>query len=724
MTWTFYLDELVVDEPLGFKDLVIRARRDTAWHGIFFEASTSDLTFYGEAARYLRGVKESLGFASAVDFRAVWSCQDGEDVLSGRLDFRRYRESCGNECLVTLPVEQTGCIMTLRNRYEQKVDLSSQKAFNGITALQNYSGLNFEMDLPAQVSMEGIEGYVQDQFDFDTGVPVLSQDYTVAIRPSYDRVINNSITEGNLESFNNILRQYLDVPDLPLTPQMLLDDDIRCFQGSFTYEAIFKGEITFRTDNYPASILSVKVKIVTWDANGDFFTDSVLIDEATVSGLIGLIDPNPVTIPIDSTLAGSTAVASGLGLYAYLEVIIEGGVSIAMDIDGFFNDETYFNIFAQKECPPTEAVVSLVHETASRITEAITDVCLKVKSDYYGRTDSEPYAAAVDGCGSLRVLSSGLRIRNAENPKHFLSLRELFDGLNGIDNIGMGIEGDWLRIEPMEYFYRDELILSLPAIPKATFTLDPEKAYSIVRIGYKKWETEGLRGLDEFNSNKEFRTSLTNINNTIDLTSGFIAAGYVIEQTRQQSFAESGGADTKYDNDTFIICVERDAYGVKVEQGNIDNASGFFSPATAYNWRIRPWYNLMRWWKSLVQSYTNLINTTSKLIFSAGTGNLLASGELPAGDPCKLENGPKAENKDMLPADFEDENLPIWKAETVDLAYPMSLKDFNLVKANPYGYINMQCGSGDYIKAFIINLNYKPAKGEADLTLRLQWPTV
>src|SRR5690606_22240375 len=135
--------------------------------------------------------------------------------------------------------------------------------------------------------------------------------------------------------------------------------------------------------------------------------------------------------------------------------------------------------------------------------------------------------------------------------------------------------------------------------------------------------TEGLKGLDEFNSNKEFRTSLVNINNTLDVTSPFIAAGYVIEQTRQQSYADSGGADSKYDNDVFIICVERDAYGYKVEQGNINNAANIFSPNTAYNWRIRPWYNLMRWWKSIAQSYINLVNTTSRLFFSSGTGNLL-----------------------------------------------------------------------------------------------------
>lgn len=723
MTWEFYINNIQIDEPLGFSDLVIRARRDENWHGVVFEASTSDLTFYGDAARYLQNLKNLHGFDADATFNAKWACDDGNDVLTGRLDFRRYREGCGNECLVTLPVEHGGCLMTLKNRYDQKVDLSKTTSFDGVTNLQEYDGLNFQMELPAQESREAVEGSVDGSFDLDFDVPMLSQDAFNAIRPSYDSITNNTINQGGLESFNNLLRNNIDVPDPPLTPQLLLDDEINCFDGDFEYRAVFDGWISFYSNPSVANtILTLKAKIVTWDANGNFFDDSVLVDEVLIaSGVsIGSIAPNVVNF--NEVLSGTTPITNGFGLYAYIEFVVEGGGAFGLDVESSFTSDTYFSISALKSCPPTDAVVSLVHETASRITEAITDVCLKVKSDYYGRTDSEPYAASADGCGSLRVLSSGLRIRNAENPTHFLSLKELFEGLNGIDNIGMGIEGNWLRIEPVEYFYRDEEILPLPLVPKATFSLDPDKAYSIIRVGYKKWETEGVNGLDEFNSNKEFRTSLANINNTLDVTSGFVAGGYPIEITRQQSYAESGGADTKYDNDTFIICVKRGAYTFEVEQGNIDLGINMFSPSTAYNWRIRPFYNLMRWWKSIAQSYAVLTNSTSRLYFSAGTGNLLAEGELPS-DPCKLENKPKSESDDLFPGDFAETNLPIYKPERATFTYPLSLKDFNLIKDNPHGFINIQCGNGDFVKGFIIDLSYKPAKGEADITLRLKWGT-
>lgn len=717
--WTFYIDNVLYDEPIGFSDVLIRAKRDNLLHGIFFEASTSDLTFYGDAAAYLVEKKDLQGFSADVTFRAVATCGEETDVLTGRLDFRKFRKSCGNECLVTIPVEMEGCTMTLMNRYDQKVDISKNQGFDGLTVLPSYAGLNFEMELAAQDIEVALRGFVQDGGVTDN-VPTLDiEASSVLIRPIYGNEKLNSIATGQLipNNFFGWLSVSGDFDEL-ISPQLLFEDNIKCYSGEFPYEIRFKGHIQF--PNNVLDTANIYLKVITWDGQGNnIILDGTELHTFTINeGPAG----NPASFDFDQTFIGNVDLPEGVAIYAFIWV--QQGFDAGEDIVVQWDQETFINISANKSCPPTTAVVSLIHETASRIVEAITDRCLTVKSDYYGRTDSEPYAATEDGCGSLRIVTSGLRLRKAENPTHFMSLKDLFDGLNAIDNIGMGIEVDKLRIEPVEYFYKDIEIMRLPFIPKANYATDDTRAYSIIKVGYKKWETEGINGLDEFNSNKEFRTSLKNISNTLDITSAFIAGGYPIELTRQQSFAESGGADTKYDNDNFIICVEREAYGYRVEQGNIDNAANIYSPATAYNWRIRPFYNLMRWWKSIAQSYANLVNTASKFIFSAGTGNLEAEGELPVGDPCKLESVVKAENEDLLRADFAVTPSPLWKPDTIQFVYPFSLRDYNLVKDQPYGYISVQCGTGDYVKAFITNLLYKPAKGEADITLRLQWPTV
>jgi hypothetical protein len=422
----------------------------------------------------------------------------------------------------------------------------------------------------------------------------------------------------------------------------------------------------------------------------------------------------------------------GNGLYAYIEIKTDKLFPVStlfMDVD--FDSDTYFTLSGVRSCEPTQANVYAINESLSHVVEAITDNCLKVKSDYFGRTDSEPYASAEDGCGSLRIITSGLYIRKAINPKLFASVKDLFDGLRGIDNIGMGIEDNlnlpnaqWLRIEPVEYFYQDREMIAFPFVPAAKKAIQEQLHYSIIKTGFNNWEAEEINGLDEFNSTKEFRTGLTSVNNPLDISSNLIAAGYLWETTRDQSFADTGAADNKYDNNIFIACVERDAYGFHIEQGDINNATNIFSPATAYNWRIRPFYNLMRWFKSIINSYPNLIDTTNKLFFSAGTGNLLASGEIGGAYPsCKLEKGQKAENKDLYISDFADQSeaIPIWKPEYMTLTYDLSVKDYKSIKAFPYGFISVQCGTGEYVKAYIQDARYRLMKGTCDFTLKLKW---
>lgn len=736
MNWTFYLDETLIEEPVGFADIILRIKRDKQWHGIFFEASTNDLKFYGTAADYLMDKKRNEGFEAEVILKAVVDCGEDE-IFTGKLDFRQYKEQCGATCFVTIPVEQEGCTMTLRNRYDQKVDISDRIAFDKQTVLPEYSGLNFGMTLAAQKQEARVEGYVVsgggnfnlDIFPYGSGSVYQGKSY--AVRPNYSRAVVDSIAVSQLTpsvqaASNNGLN------DSVLSPVVLLDDAQDCFDNNVTYEGRVKGsfQACMDDDTGPGPDASFALYVQFSKGNNvPFGAVTVLHQQLVVSGAfpIGLFNYD-----FDLSFSGSTTLANGEGLFAYVFLAMNSDTRFCDLGDNhiIFDEETYIIINSEKACPPTDCTVSLIHETASRIAEAITDRCLIVKSDYYGRPDSEPYEAAADGCGSLRVLTSGLRIRKAEFPKHFLSLKELFESLNSIDNIGMGIEpgGAYdplnLRIEQTEYFYQDVEIARHLNIPAAEFITQPDDAYSIIKVGYKKWETENVNGLDEFNSNKDFRTSLKSINNTLDITSGFIAGGYPIEQTRQQSFVATGEADTKYDNDTFIICVQRDyaAYGnYEVEQGNISNADNFYSPLTAYNWRIRPMYNLIRWWKSIAQSYVNLMNSASKLFFSAGTGNLLAEGELL--DACDVARGVLAENHDLSQPDIDlaKDYLPIWKPETMNYSYPMSLAEYNEIKANPNGFIFAECGDGPGVKGFITNINYKLAKGEADITLKLKW---
>lgn len=729
MTFEFYLDDLEIEQPEGFADIILNMKRDDNWHGIFFEASTSDLVFYGEGAEYLRDKKEHDGLRADVTFRVQLACgvyDTPETILEGKLDFRKYVASCGTSCVVTMPVEQTGCVMTLRNRYDQKVDMDSNVAFNKTTAIQQYSKMNFDMEIAAKELEAAVDGSVADEGDIlNLDITSVLLNANTYVRPTYASERSNSILTGQLIPVSAWETTGANIEDSAISPQLLYEDNIACFDGNFEYSIRKKGNLSITGGS--GTLDNFNLLLFTWDGTGNVFDNHTLISSTPIATGAAF----PINQDFDVSISGILTLAAGLGLYALLEMDTTTPAIATRNYVITFDKETLFTLTAPKLCPATRANVYMTNESLSHVTEAITDGCLKVKSDYYGRTDSEPYASDEDGCGSLRILTSGLKIRRAENAKYFSSLKDLFDGLKPIDNIGMGMEDDperpgfqRLRVEEVDHFYQDVEILALPYVPDARIAVQEQLHYSLIKTGYKKWEVESINGLNEFNSNREYRTSLSSVSNTLDITSAFVAGGYPWEVTRQQSFAATGQADTKYDNETFIACVERDAYGFHIEQGNIENPANIFSPDTDYNWRIRPFSNLMRWFKSIANSYPNLVDTTNKLFFSSGTGNFLASGEIAGAYPeCKLENTQKAENRDLYVSDFADSTVavPLWKPEFIPFKYPLSVKDYRHLKENPYGYISLQCGNGAWLKGFIHEIRYSLNKGEATFTLKQKW---
>lgn len=733
MYFVFYLDDLEIEEPQGFADIILNMKRDDNWHGIFFEASTSELAFYGAAATYLKDIKKMQGLKADVTFKALSACgiyDDLEVIFEGKLDFGKYTEACGNICLVKVPVEQTGCTMALRNRYDQKVDIDSNLALDKLTPLQHYTELGQTIDLPAIALDARVEGYVDgNQVNSWAGDVPAGGDDLIFVRPNYLDERFNAIDIGQLTAINNSNYPF------PITPQLLVDQSQakKCFNDDYTYSARMKGE-WFAVPYASGTVTQVDAIIFLWNGEGNINNDSITIEHHVIfSGSMAMPISNQ---PFDEIFSGTISndqLADSVGVYCVLifhttsttdgnpEAVVIGGA--------IFDEETFFKISTSKICPTTTAQYYMIHESLSRVTESITNGCLRVKSDYYGRTDSQPYSASEDGCGSLRFVTSGLKIRKAEKPAFFVSLKDLFEGLRGIDNIGIGIEQnpyipdyDWLRIESVEYFYQDVEVLRLPYVPEAEIAVQEQLHYSLIKSGYQKWEVERVNGLDEPNSNREYRTSLTSVNNTLDITSKLVAGSYAIETTRQQSFADTGAADTTYDNETFIICVDRQAYSFIVERDNIDGGANIFSPQTLYNWRIRPYSNLMRWFKSIANSYPDINSSTHRLYFGSGTGNFTAEGQL-ASAFCKLENAVKAENRDLSKFDFvnESEATPLWRPDYANLRYPLSIADYKTLKANPYGYISFQCGTGEWKKGYVQDVRYRLNRGDADFVLKIKY---
>jgi len=121
--WKFEIDDTEYDEPQGWSDIALEINRDQEWHGVFFEASTSTLGWYGDAGEYLRYKKETQGLAATAAIKITATCGEEVDVLEGSLDFGTYKERCGTTCIVQIGIEKKGCTMTLRNRLDHLLPL-------------------------------------------------------------------------------------------------------------------------------------------------------------------------------------------------------------------------------------------------------------------------------------------------------------------------------------------------------------------------------------------------------------------------------------------------------------------------------------------------------------------------------------------------------------------------------------------------------------------------
>lgn len=309
------------------------------------------------------------------------------------------------------------------------------------------------------------------------------------------------------------------------------------------------------------------------DRNGAII-DSIPL---TTPGALFCTNPSPCGFNINYTNIFSLAPGDRVYLYFLMtnvQYLTGGGGGTPADPFEFtlaLSAPGIFTAASTSKCEPTPCKVYLINESLSRATEAITDDCLRVYSDYFGRTDAQPYTSESDGCGSHECITSGLHIRAKELqkldlidydlvPKMTVSMKDMFDALNAIHNIGMGPEADpnrpgmeLVRVEPFQFFYNGSVLMTCDHVKDVRREINPEVLFSIFKNGYEKWETENINGLNDVFGKREYRTALTQVKNTYERVCKFLASDYAIEVTRRQY----GGTtkDWRYDNNTFIICL-------------------------------------------------------------------------------------------------------------------------------------------------------------------------
>lgn len=605
-----------IEEPVGFDALTCEISRDADWHGIFFTNSGETFEYYDVAYKLLKEEYETYGAQGNMtlimeeECAGVWTEFD-----RGQFVFSKY-EGYNDDCYVKCPLEAVGEVMDLRNRVDQKVNLESLKAFDETTDLVAYDKLAFDLGLPSKgifmqnkaewtieetttINLQEVPTIKIDGFDFNKVnyawfeiVPQYDKNdlsefgtFTTPATPEH-HFIKSGWYDGRRDlNYELVVNGVVDTaPDRHLiyfnpTASALLVNEANA--NNFDAVDSFSLDVGYSFDvNTTAycSIVALYKIVVIWRKNGTY---EYLSKDRIFSGRIGSgqggYDISTIYGPSTSNNVSFTGSYPSVSLSDgdYLFVAVCGiamykgtDVADAPDAYSIVSKSGSVNMQTLTHFAESKAKVYAVNEVISRISESVTNDKLRAYSEYFGRTDSQPYAVAEDGCGALEVITNGLRIRQQENKTpgqtdvFSQSLDDIFKGLGPIHNIGMGIEPDTnrtgfnrLRVEPWNFFYNDTLVMSCTGIDTVTRKANDKEIYSIFQFGYDKWEAEQYNGLDELLTKRNYRTALSQVKNTLAQISKFISSGYALEVTRRKG--NDNTKDWRYDNDVFIVCVTR-----------------------------------------------------------------------------------------------------------------------------------------------------------------------
>lgn len=773
MRWTFVLscsnDDTTLtlaQEPIDFVDYTITMKRDPKTHGKMIEMSNS-LTFHSDGYDFIKDKYDTYGIGADIVLSITMDCEGEDDSLpDARIDMSSLSFENGEACLVTADLEDASCVMMFKNRQDLKVDLLSLDTVDnpGGETLTDYSAIGVNTTIPSKAIQKTDElhyGGDSDTVATITNEEDITEDSSPSIlveSESYIWIsqadvineiggINDDFTTGRSGSepstdiWTNTFVLYADAN---VQISGLYDVDLEVMVNTTNATLDSAGVPGDKFDRVQVDLVARKTTagpsydynvIATWDFNSGPYNNSFSENLVTDIGSSWPAGWTPITTLTDEDTAGESYVL-------YYNITISGTYTkinplANMDFEFYatITDRTTsfleFDIITR--FPESTAKTSKINETISRIAEKITGDCLRMYSSYFTRTDAEPYPSELpdtdpdyvyptNGCASVYRITNGLLLRHITDAKCFISFRELYDSLNAIFCIGMGLEDDpyrpgyqRLRIEHADFFYEDTpMSYGINYPDKITRTIKTDLFFTNLTIGYQKWESEAFSSLDEFITKRQYTTGITQIGGDKILLSSMIASPYAIEITRQQKIDMK---DYKYDNDIFILDPDSDD---ALEGGDVIDYTSY------YNVSISPKHNAGRWFKWLFAIFKNHLDTDSKLLFCSGEGNYDAYVVNPniSCDSLSYDYTINAYEDDDLTYQFKDDyenNPPILGFEEWSFIYPMTFANYQEVRNNFYQLIPVTYDSSGTKYGYLMDVAYQPAKGLAQFKVVKQW---
>lgn len=733
MRWQFTITDststsTIVEEPIGFTEMSYTLRRNMMHHGVFKTIDTGSLKFVGDAYTILNTEYETNGANALSTLLIEYRCSDDDTFstfFNGKFDFNTFSKNCGRYCYIECQVIASTCVDTFLSSMDTNIDFDATTSLNGdsISPLTNYT-----------LTIEGQDILLYDSANSnelniitDTKQATLAGIFHFAYESIYlPNTVSESLGVFNANGTATTLIYKNDGQSLDQSGITLGDDWTDYMQftsileptdtgldclGDYQYH--FQGERSIKfTAQFDGSYLT-RVRVKKYSTLTDQFTT---IDDVLLFGGQAFTANIPIYLNQSWNLSGTIPLeTTDVLCYYILHSVFQSTGAPGVPLDFTIERTTVDPSFGLNEADIQQNSSCVATTTKSYILRDIFEWMPKAINNCF---DTICYA----DCFGAYQMTNGLMIRNVTNPvtpKIFLSWTDLFINITKIFNIGWGLSGDGTQIivDDVIGFYTNTNVIDLGSVNEVKFEHARDLTFGLINVGYTKWEAEEYSGLDEMNTQRQYKRNVDSNNSQLDLMSNFITAGYTIEITRRKNMPLTGTSDWRYDNDIFLINTNYTGEYYEAYRGVDQDAANIISPATRMNYRLTPLRTLLNWFKSIAAPTPDYTN--EQLKFNSGTGNYLATGKMI--HDCSLEMYAISENETITSTDFNDTDLafPIWKAIYASFTCPLSITAKETLDANPYGTLTFSC-NGVAHTGFLVECTYTPEQGTANFKILMK----
>lgn len=277
-----------------------------------------------------------------------------------------------------------------------------------------------------------------------------------------------------------------------------------------------------------------------------------------------------------------------------------------------------------------------------------------------------------------------------------------------------------IRIEEKAYQYPDEeTSIDFSFVEDITKKYDNDRIFNKVSIGYTKWESEDISGIDDPQTKKTYNSRFKKVGKELSLYSEWIAASLLIEQARRTTRIKS--ADYKYDNETFIVALndlpQDESPDISPDiitfipelDENFTFIDNLESSDTRYNLRLTPARNFLRWKPFLDGALQDYLGSDWR--FSSAQGNYHLSAIMD--DTCDDYEGFELAEDGNILVDEDFLHLP----DLYEATIPMDWNDYALIRDNRRKPIGISKSDTGHAKMFIKTLSFQPMHGEAKVLM-------